>query len=253
MLLNVLCEDSRIAEEIRSLRPGVHVYGAVFPHVFRSADAKKAEALLQSGEVVIRTLDELGFLKERGYRGRIIADTYLYAWNKEALSFLKEEGIARDTAPAELTCHELSERGVKDSELVVYGRLPMMVSAQCVYRNSHDDHCAREEKKEERDGIVRVKLTDRKNTDFPCLCYCGFCYHVIYNSMPLSLHGEREEIGRLAPASLRLHFTTESREEALRITDYFTELFREGGAGKKNVPDPPFRHYTKGHFRSPAE
>ena len=36
------------------------------------------------------------------------------------------------TAPLELNYNELREVGLESSELVVYGHVPMMVSAQCV-------------------------------------------------------------------------------------------------------------------------
>ncbi len=250
MNISVLCEKEEIKTALLQHYNGqVHFYEAVFPHVFREKDAEKAEELLNAPEVLIRTPDELGFLKQKNYAGRIVSDTWLYACNKEALSVLHDLGTAMDTAPFELTCHELSERDISSSELVIYGRIPMMVTSQCMYRNSHKDRCIRGKGENE---IQSVLLRDRKGAELPCLCYCRYCYNVIYNSVPLSLHTEKEMIKRLHPASLRLYFTTEKAEEACRITEFFLRLFSEEQGGAEN-PEPPFKDYTKGHFRKGIE
>ena len=74
--------------------------------------------------------------------------------------------------------------------------------------------------------------------------YCRFCYNVIYNCEPLSLLYSSEEVERLSPESLRLCFTTESREEMRRIlADYIQVYCRGGFAGK------PEGGYTKGHLK----
>ena len=44
---------------------------------------------------------------------------------------MKAYGASRVTLPVELNARELSDAGVR-GELIVYGYLPMMVSAQCV-------------------------------------------------------------------------------------------------------------------------
>ncbi len=250
MNISVLCEKEEIRSALLPHFDGqVHFYEAVFPHVFREEDTEKTKELLDAPEVLIRTPDELGFLKQKDYSGRIVSDTWLYAYNKESFTVLKDLGTAMDTAPLELTCHELSERGIGSSELVVYGRIPMMVTAQCMYRNSHNDRCSRSKGEKE---IQTVVLRDRKGVGLPCLCYCRYCYNVIYNSVPLSLHTEKEMIKRLHPASLRLHFTTEEPEEACRITEFFLKLFSEE-EGVPETAEPPFKDYTKGHFRKGIE
>ena len=43
--------------------------------------------------------------------------------------------MQRDTVPYELNEREIGKRDNTNSEMVVYGYLPMMVSAQCVQKN----------------------------------------------------------------------------------------------------------------------
>ncbi|MBO4375198.1 MAG: U32 family peptidase [Lachnospiraceae bacterium] len=244
MEISVVCERDDVKKAVRRSFPGIHVYETVLPYVFRTGNTDIMEEALESDEAVARTVDELAFLTENSYMGRIIGDTYLYAMNSRAADMLKEMGLCRDCAPLELTFNELRERGVSESELMVYGRVPLMVSAQCVYRNTHDDRCGKDEK-----NGHWVTLKDRTGRDLPCRCDCRCCCNIIYNSVPLSLHNMMKEVTKLDPASLRLVFTTEGPEEACSIAGYYTELVNEG----KNDRPFPVKEYTTGHFRNKVE
>ncbi|MCR5486708.1 MAG: hypothetical protein K6F35_04165 [Lachnospiraceae bacterium] len=244
MDISAVCEKREVLDALsREYGGEIHLYRAVLPHIFRAGDEEKLGRILEESEVLCRTLDELGFLKESGYGGEIIADAQLYACNKESAGMLSALGIAMDTAPLELSFHELMERGITGSELVIYGRVPMMVSAQCVRKNTGAGRCGRGEEKEV------IFLKDRKNTEFPCLCYCRFCYNVIYNSVPVSLHGEEQRIRSLSPRRVRLSFTTEEPEEACRIAGAFLAEYREGRPMEK----APVEAFTRGHFRKGME
>ena len=81
-------------------------------------------------------------------------------------------------------------------------------------------------------------LTDRMKTDFPVLCDCGYCYNIIFNSVPVSLHNEMERVIRLEPASVRLYFTTEEPREAAKTAEDFINLT---GIEYNKA-------FTKGHF-----
>ncbi len=244
MEISVVCEKEEVSRAVRESCRNAHVYKSVLPYVFRAEYEDLLKKALCEDEVVVRTMDELGFLKQNSYKGRMIADTYLYAMNKASAEVLNDLGIYRDTAPLELTFHELKEMDLGNSELTVYGRVPMMVTAQCLYRNTHDDKC----KKDVKNGHS-LYLKDRMGKDLPCVSYCSYCTNVIYNSIPMSLHGRMKEIRELKPAALRLHFTTEGPKEAAEITDYYLSLV----SGKKTADDCPVREYTNGHFRDGVE
>ena len=89
-------------------------------------------------------------------------------------------------------------------------------------------------------------LIDRYQAAFPVVTDCRFCYNVIYNSVPLSLHGFLGEMKERGTAFLRLDFLEESEEE----TEALLKLFEAGLRGKQVQPVYAF---TTGHFRKGAQ
>ena len=237
MDISVLCEDKTTAELLEKTYPQLHIYKNVFPYVMRKKDGESLREMLKEDEILVRTPDGLGFLLENGYKGRIVADAQLYTFNRSAKDLLEKRGVFLDTVPLELNFHEIRERGTQSSELMIYGHVPMMISAQCLYKNTGS--C----RKDEKNGH-RVVLRDRMGKRQSCICFCRYCYNVIYNSVPLSLHTQMDRIRKLDLKSLRLYFTLEDPKEALKITDYFVGLV----GGEKTDGIPPFKDYTTGHF-----
>ena len=168
----------------------------------------------------------------------LIADANLYSWSQEARTFLKEQGFSADTAPLELNSHELSRRGLSGSELVVYGRAALMLSSQCVKRTTGNCN-----KKKE-----FTFLTDRKGKTFPVWSDCSVCMNIIYNTAPLDLSDQEQEIRALAPAGIRLSFTTETAEEAEKIAETYARRFLFGEAASMKLPE-----FTRGHFKRGVE
>lgn len=212
----------------------------VLPTIFRTPARRwfeeRLELIKNAGldGLVLKNLEELEFVKEQGLELPLIGDHNLYSWNRETGAFWEKEGIARQTLPLELNDRELRERGAGDAELIAYGYLPLMTTAGCLHRTV--ERCDHKE-------TVRM-LVDRYKKEFPAVNYCRYCYNVIYNSEPLSLLNNKEEIERLSPESLRLCFTLESRKEIRRILTDYAEVFGKGAPGRK-----PEYSYTKGHLK----
>ena len=185
------------------------------------------EKVLEAGfdGFLVRSLETLGRLSEKGLADKCRLDASLYVWNREAASFYRDLGVSSITAPHELNKKELLRLSGLWDELVIYGRQPMMISAQCVRKNT--DRCLAHEKP--------LWLTDRTGRRFYIKNVCIFCYNVIYNSLPLSLIGEEETLGRIGARVRRLVFTDESPDEIRRIL-------------KGEVPP-----HTKGHFARGVE
>ena len=210
------------------------------PSVFR-LEAKnwfldRMDLLKRAGldAVAVRNIDELGFLKAAGWEIPVIGDHSLYSWNRKAEEFWRSQGICRDTLPLELNARELARRGCGESELIAYGYLPLMTTAGCIHKNL--EKCDRRQ--------ARRVLADRYQKEFPVVNYCRYCYNIIYNCEPLSLLYSTEEVKRLAPDSLRLCFTLESREEVRRVLDDFVQAYCHGREKKR-----PGSGYTKGHLK----
>ena len=165
------------------------------------------ETLGLSDGFLIRSAEQLLFVRDWRGKKEIAADAGVYTWNKEARAFLAGYGVDRDTVPFELTGRQIEERGAAGSEMVVYGRIPLMITAQCIRKNLGE--CRR------RTGVFSI--TDRMGAQFPVRNSCVYCMNTIYNSVPLDLRPVWEKVMRLGCASVRFAFTTESGEETGRI------------------------------------
>ena len=98
------------------------------------------------------------------------------------------------------------------SELIVYGRLPLMITENCIYK-ARDGKCRRG--CEARQGIL-----DRKKARFPVLRAWG-CRNEIFNGVPLWLADRRQELERCGLWALRLNFVLEKPEDCVRIFDAY--------------------------------
>lgn len=216
----------------------------ILPHIFRQ-DTKKLygreeslEALQRFDGVLFKNYEEYVFLRENGFTKEMIPDHNVYTFNHYAEEFWRQKGIFKNTAPLEMNDRELKRRGCADSEILVYGYLPVMVSAQCVRKNT--------EKCTKKSGILYLK--DRKGKRFPVKNSCGFCYNTVYNQVPLSLYDNKKELDALKPGGLRLSFTIESPEKTAEIAKAFAEKFAEGRDSAYEFGD-----FTRGHFKRGVE
>lgn len=210
------------------------------PHIFRKETIKKYESgyshifnAMWDG-ILFRNYESYVFLKEHHYGGNLVADYSLYQFNQYAKVFWKQAGVEAVTAPLELNYKELKEVGVEDCELVVYGHLPMMVSAQCIKKTT--EGCKREK------GTVILK--DRYQKDFVVKNHCDYCYNMIYNTAPVVLTDQRAEVESLKPKTLRLHFTIENQEQVRKIIRLYHEVFYQKFPEREADIE-----FTRGHFK----
>ena len=223
----------------RTHKSGKQIYLGM-PHIFRKETILKYEEAYDNimkaswDGVLIRNYESYAFLKNHGYSGKIVTDYNLYQFNKYAKEFWKNEMIESTTAPLELNFKELKEVGVENSELVVYGYFPMMVSAQCVKKTT--EGCKKQK------GLIFIK--DRYHKQFAVKNHCDYCYNIIYNTAPVVLTDQKMEIIELNPKAIRLHFTTENRQSMRKIMELYNEVFYKGG----QAIEPEFE-FTRGHFK----
>lgn len=190
---------------------------------------------------LVKNQDELGFLEEMDAdRDRCILDHSLYAYSNTAMSSYQTAGWKYDTIPLEMNKKELLSRENTASELVIYGRMPLMVSAQCVYHTMGQCKKTRS----------LCYLKDRYAKEFPVRTICSECCNILYNSQPLSLIQLSKELGRLMPAAYRLHFTFETKDEVSRVIHSCMQSFFEHQTPNmtKIIGD-----YTNGHYKRGVE
>ncbi|MGN1267178.1 MAG: U32 family peptidase [Dorea sp.] len=230
--------DTEVQKVIKRHRGEKHFYIAM-PYIFREATIQKFEHLYSAMEqgyegTLIRNWEGYVWLKKHMYTKKIVLDYNLYVFNRYAKEFLRKLGIHGITAPVELHYRELKKLGVMNAELIVYGFQPVMVSAGCVRKNT--TQCTG------KDGILY--LTDRYQKKNAVKNFCKYCYNIIYNSSPLMLASQTEEIKSLRVEAVRLDFTVEPEESTKKIVELYADIFIEG----KNVEIPDV-DYTRGHFK----
>ena len=80
--------------------------------------------------------DGIGFIRENNLEGTIIAGDHLYTYNNNALRFLDKNDIEYNISPIELNHKELKHRNNKNSILTIYGRSIMMITSNCINKNT---------------------------------------------------------------------------------------------------------------------
>lgn len=217
----------------------------ILPQIFRTEAEgyfrQNQELLRNAGfdEMILRSAEEISFLKESGMGEMpMVFDANLYSMNRLAEEWMREAGAVRQTLPLELNSRELAELGASNRELVAYGYLPAMVSAQCIVRTT--EGCKKQPK--------LLQMKDRTGKMLSVKNHCRFCYNTIYNPSPLSLLGQEQVVKRLDPAVLRLQFAMESPQQTRAVIDAYADHFRYG----KETP-APFNDFTRGHMKRGVE
>ncbi len=269
MLTGVLAEDRKKAHKLSGIK-GVDVFYShewpfegeksvktwiqLLPYVMRAGSEVAIDE--RADGVLVRTYDELGWVLSSGYEGRVITDHTLYTANSRAVQALLSDGAELITCPLEFNSRDLKLRGFMDrSVLCLYGRAPLMISANCIRKNALELCKLKREDMAfgnwEEDGrgatlckqnLVSVK--DRKGVVFPVLTECRHCYNVIYNSVPTSLHKDMDIVRDLNPAECRVDITVEDVEEAGKAIEYYVNLLK----GKKTTPGAGPEIFTHGGF-----
>ncbi len=229
-------------ESLKDISEKIKSYGFEFilalPHIFRKSAANlflaDIDKLKNAGAdgFLIRSLDELQFVIENNLSGKRILDYNLYRFNDYSESFFKPYNIDTFTASYELSRNEIFNMDNKNTELVVYGRIPLMLSAQCVMKNFKG--CR------ESEGMLYIK--DRVGKYMPVENRCRWCYNIIYDSAPLNLTEYATIINENNFKSLRIDLTIEKAEDITPIINNVCENFVRGKFTK------PAADYTKGHF-----
>ena len=190
---------------------------------------------------LVHTWDQAAWLRKRMPQMRLQADASMYTYNQSAAMTLAELGVDGATLPVELNARELAERIQGEplpSELIVYGYLPVMVSAQCVHRTVEGCNG--------KPGVLQME--DRLHKRFTARNCCRYCFNVIYNTEPLCLLDQGRHWSNWGLEALRLQFTLESEKETRQLLDTCLAQLQVGRA-----VDNPLTSFTRGHFKRGVE
>ncbi len=221
-------------------------YFLALPHILRKRSypyLEQYQTLLESGlftGVLVRNFEEVQWLESVDYNGQIISDYTIYAWNNASLDVCARF-FDMVTLPVELNRKELLPLlGSVQTEMVVYGRLPLMYSANCVQNTLKQ--CIH--KPNEQNAYL---LTDRYKNAFPVTQSCMHCYNILYNTVPLSLHGQLEHIQKAGHKVIRLDFTLETAKQTRAVLEFYLKKSKGMDA------DFIWKDYTNGHYKRGVE
>ena len=221
-----------MTEKLDLLRPFAEqgtIPVAVLPRVIADNEAAAVYDMLSRmfdqgvNEALVGNLGHAMLAKKAGMKLR--GDFGLNTFNALSMEVIRQAGFISATASFELRLSQIRDM-IKplDTELIIYGRIPLMVSDQCIIRHSAGRcNCQ-----------TPGQMADRMGSVFPVVKEFG-CRNVIYNAHKLYLADKRDDLYALGLWGLRMLFTTESPRECVEVakgylglTDYKPNVLTRG-------------------------
>ena len=132
-------------------------------------------------------------------------------FNSQTLKELRRLGFLSATTSFELHLAQIRDLSKAiPTELIAYGRLPLMITENCIVHNHSGQHTC---------GNVN-QLTDRKGERFPVVKAYG-CRNEILNAKKLFLADKQSDWAKLGIWAARLQFTTENATECVRVLERY--------------------------------
>ena len=218
-------------------RPDIE-FCAALPRICKDSEMSSLLRLLETAKekgctsLAVQNIGQLPLAEKFGFTAR--GDYGLNVFNSRSLDQLRAWGLRSVCLSFELRHEQIRDlKKPLPCESIVYGRLPLMITENCLISNAgrgcptrmgDPTPCSRSH-----------TITDRKNEVFPVLPVFG-CRSEIENSKPLFL-ADKPEYRRCGLTYARLRFTTETPAECVRILSRYQN---------KNDFLPP--DYTRGLF-----
>ena len=162
-------------------------------------------------DALVGNLGMIQVAKELGFTLR--GDFGLEVYNAQAVKEYKRLGFSSLTLSFELKFPQIRDISKSlDTELITYGRLPLMIVENCIIKN--------------RTGSCNCQntniLTDRKGARFPVARAPG-CRNELLNSQKLFLADKAADYRRIGLWGHRLMFTTENPRECVQVAQRYLE------------------------------
>lgn len=188
---------------------------AVLPRIFwdteRDAVVRDLKKMQELGvtQALVATPGAIQLARELGFTLR--ADYGQGVFNSQTLKELKRLGFISATASFELRLAQIRDISKPiDVEMIAYGRLPLMITENCIVHNHSGQHTC---------GNTN-QLTDRKGERFPVVKAYG-CRNEILNAKKLFLADKQADWGKIGLWAARLQFTTENPAECVRVVERY--------------------------------
>ena len=214
---------------------------AVLPRVWRDRDEADLRRLLDRARslgvtgALLGNIGHLALTRDTGLA--LYGDYGLNVTNSRSLDYLRGKGLSSACVSFELRFAQIRDLNkLLPAEAIVYGRLPLMITENCLVQNHTGCRLSQRGALVPEDAPCRGAhtLQDRTGASFPLLPAYGHRTE-LQNSRPLWL-ADRPDWRTLGLAFARLRFTTEPAADCAEIL----RAYRTGGA-------PPER-FTRGLY-----
>ena len=202
--------------ELRDMVPVDTELTAVLPRVIFDRDrAKWASALEQVRSMGVRhvltgNLGQMRMAKQKGFGIR--GDFGLNVYNSRTMHYLRQQQVESQLISFEMTVPQLRDLSkAVPVEILVYGRLPLMLMENCVIRN-RTGSCSCD---------TPTRLVDRMGEEFPILKDPGTCRNVLYNGKKLYILDKLDGLRGMGLWAHRMNFTTENAVEVDAILSQY--------------------------------
>ena len=188
------------------------------PRVIHDNERKRISEMLtralQYGvtDVLAGNIGQIQFARSHGMVVR--GDFGLNVFNSESINALRNLGLKSATLSFELKVADVRELSKPiDTELIVYGRLPLMVTENCIVKNIT--------------GVCTCDsfpgLVDGRGAVYPIIPEFG-CRNVLLNSKKLFMADRRRATVAIGLWAERLCFTTENARECVSVLKRYMGL-----------------------------
>ena len=195
---------------------------AVLPRIVHDGEMGKLKQSLTDvralgvDQVLVGNLGLIPVARE--CRMAVRGDFSLNFYNSASLQAAKALELTSATLSVEMTLPQIRDVSkLVPCELLGYGRLPLMVTENCLIKG-RTGACSCH--------LGPVKLMDKTGAEFPVIRDGDSCRSVLLNGKKLYLLDRQNDLSRLGIWATRLYFTTENPREVDRILS----AYREGAA-----------------------
>lgn len=153
-------------------------------------------------DLAVTNLGQIALLESLGFS--LHGDFGLNIMNSQSIKELRQMGLSSCTLSFEMNFSQIRDLSLgMDCQIIAYGRLPLMITENCVFRRKGDTCSC---------GGNGAAIIDKTGRSFPLHREAG-CRTTIYNAEKLYLADKLPELSTLGVRWLRLCFTTENAKE----------------------------------------
>ena len=207
--LHILTADEAFTRQLSKLVP----VAAVLPRIVHDGQMTKLKEDLRTVRrlgVQAALVGNLGLmLPVRDAGLEIRGDFGLNIYNSVSMLSLQELELKSAMLSFEMTLPQVRDISKPvPAELLAYGRMPLMVTENCLIRGKSGE-CACH--------LGATKLVDKTGAEFPVIRDGNSCRSVLLNGKKLNWLDRQKDLSKLGLWAVRLYFTTENPQEVDRV------------------------------------